>query len=276
MTLANLALAGHLAAVGLVGGIWALVNATSNTKYVCADTSDTYVMSARWLDAGQFTTAFATSCMVLYRQWTNNRPTPQFAVLVEVRGALGVLIYLILVVTTASVCGNDKCITDAAVSESGRDPARFQRQASNMAGVSQSSTSTYPCGNQLDPTWFDSPTNYCPIEIAQVCGQSDDGSSGVTAERCLVFACSSQVPGVLERYILSMICLLAQILATVVLAVHVRRNLPAASISSPEDEPLLSTDAEQTQPVIVAGPAPSVRKRNRAIPYSSPNPNLAF
>ena len=274
MTLVNLAFAGHLAAIGLVGGVWALVNATANTKYVCADTSDTYVMSARWLDAGQFATAFATSCLVLYRQVKGKevRPSPQFAVLVELSGALGILVYVTLMITTASVCGNNKCITSAAASEFDVNPTTYNVQVANMAGATNGSNG--PCQGALIPSWFNTPQNYCPTAIAPECGTADSGSI-ITAERCSVYACSNLVPGAIARYTISMICLVVQIMGAAVLAVRVRRELPTEvgdAAMARASAPLLPASAPpypypvEPPPLVVkkADDLPGLRKRTRA------------
>jgi len=279
MTLVNLAFAGHLSAIGLVGGVWALVDATANTKYVCTDTSDTYVTSARWLDVGQFATAFATSCLVLYRQVKENTETPkppkpaspQFSVLVEVCAGLGILIYLTLVITTASVCGNNKCITSAAAAAYGSDPTTYNAQVRAMVGGVAGAKA--PCGGALAPSWFNTPQNYCLEQLARQCDNSDS-SSVIIAERCSVYACSNQVPGAIARSTISVICLVMQILAAAILAVYVQRKLPREhpmAVQVPAAPPVPTAPPKplpvQGKGILEPGPAlglpTQLRKRNR-------------
>jgi len=227
MTKVQLALAGHLSAIGLVAGVWALVNASANTKYVCGGSSDAYVTTARWLDIGQFITAFATSSLVFIRQAAkdDSKSGPQLAVLAEVCGGLSALIFLTTVITTGSVCSNNKCITSEAAYNAmhGIETEPYHRQVNYMIGITPTANETgtmFPCGGNLDPYWFQSPINYCPTTINTPC--LGYGATVVTAERCLVFACSDLVPGGLARYTISTWCLILQTIAAVILAVHER------------------------------------------------------
>ena len=246
--------AGHLSSMGLVAGVWALVNATANTKYVCEGTSDAYVSTARWLDIGQFCTAFATVCLVLYRQLRSepDKPDLQLAVLVEVFGGVTALVFLTTVITTASVCSSNRCITSDAASDAmhGVDTDLFTRQVDHMIGLQTAkTTSTYTCNGHLDPWTFQSPSNYCESFIRGECGNS---AGVITSERCLVFACSNLVPGDVARYTISMICMVLQMLAAAAMVVH-ERNLEPTGGNQPDAANGPDTMGQHTaQPAVAA------------------------
>lgn len=280
MTLVNLAIAGHMAAIGLVAGVWALVNATANTKYVCTGESDTYVTSAQWLDAGHFATAFATSCLVLYCQ-NEAKATAQQARLAEVFCGLGGLIFLSTVITTASVCSNGDCITNAAVdlARFGNDRTTYNLQVKSMLGIKSgagSDVTQYPCGNLMSPTFFSTPRNYCAS--ATVNAGSCETTTVSSAERCLVYACSNLVPGDVTRYTISMVCLIVQVAGAAVLAVHLRRAVAPATVHASDEvhtvdhgnAEMLSREVEMT----------TTRKRTGAAVsgkyYSSARKDIAF
>lgn len=213
--------AGSLASLALGPGIWALVDATTHTRQVCASTADSNVKNARILDFAQFFTCMLVFALPLYRlRIFRNTGNAQLSHHPPPDGEITKLAYAFMfssfavlvsiVIISGVVCSDNKCITtDAANDAQVGDQGTYHAQVHKMIGVEPGCTN----GGSFHPAYFKVPGNYCPenvIPISAGCGAATDPGG---AEQCLVFACSNLVEGRQARFVTSLLGLLLQIIA---------------------------------------------------------------
>mgnify|MGYP003389394008 CR=1 FL=1 len=213
--------AGSLASLALGPGIWALVDATTHTRQVCASTTDNHVKNAMILDFAQFFTCMLVFALPLYRlriyHGAENAQLPRHP---PPSGEITKLAYAFMfssfavlvsiVIISGLVCSDNNCITtDAANDAQVQNNGPYHAQVHKMIGVKQSCTN----GGSFQPAYFKVPNNYCPenvISISASCGAATDPGG---AEKCLVYACSNLVEGRQARFVTSLMGLLLQIIA---------------------------------------------------------------
>lgn len=213
--------AGSLASLALGPGIWALVDATTHTRQVCASTTDSHVKNAMILDFAQFFTCMLVFALPLYRlrilHGAEDAKLPRDA---PPSGEINKLAYAFMfssfavlvsiVIIAGLVCADNNCITtDAANDAQVQEFGLYHSQVHKMIGVEHDCTS-----EQFKyPGYFKVPNNYCRenvVSIATSCGGATDPGG---AEKCLVYACSNLVEGRQARFVTSLMGLLLQIIA---------------------------------------------------------------
>ena len=213
--------AGSLASLALGPGIWALVDATTHTRQVCASTTDNHVKNAMILDFAQFFTCMLVFALPLYRlriyHGAENAQPPRHP---PPAGEITKLAYAFMfssfavlvsiVIISGLVCSDNNCITtDAANDAQVGDYGTYHAQVHKMIGVGPNCLNT----QFQQPGYFKVPNNYCPenvISTSTSCGAATDPGG---AEKCLVYACSNLVEGRQARFVTSLMGLLLQIIA---------------------------------------------------------------
>ena len=217
----------YFAGTSLVGGLWGFVDVATSTKYVCATTDDNYVTWSKWLDASRGVLSLLAVVFVMYRKFNNpNDSSPKYALFADLSVAVTAVLLCALLITTGTVCNDSDCIKDDAVSDcnkyGGASCDTFDRQVSAMTGAT---------GNSEEPCFqtghWATAHNYCPSAVSQKCGSTGQ------AERCLVYGCSSQVPGVVERYVVGVTCMIINLLSFILLRVHESEISGSARTSAP-------------------------------------------
>jgi len=218
-----LGVAGSLASLALGPGIWALVDASTHTRQVCASTSDNDVKNAQILDFAHFATCLLVFALPLYRlnlfgatKSSDTDGTETKAPMIELAYAFmfvsfGLLVGIVTISST--VCSNNNCITtDAAHTAQLNEFGLYNAQLEKMLGVEGGGdASSAVCG--LNPSHFKVPGNYCPENLIGLPNCPNLETPG-GAEKCLVFACNNLVEGRQSRFVISLVGLLLQIIAT--------------------------------------------------------------
>lgn len=205
----------YFAGTSLVGGLWGFVDVATSTKYVCATTNDNYVTWSKWLDASRGVLSLLAVVFVMYRKFNNpNDSSPKYALFADLSVAVTAVLWCALLITTGTVCNASDCIKDDAVNDcnmyGGASCDTFDQQVSAMTGATIGS-SEEPC---FQTGHWATAHNYCPSAVSQKCASTGQ------AERCLVYGCSSQVPGVVERYVVGVTCMIINLLSFLLLRVH--------------------------------------------------------
>ena len=232
-----IAAAMYLAGASFVGGVWGLVSATTATKYVCDSSGDDLVTASKWLDSSRFVMSFLAVSLTLYRQFGSTAPKKDKAV--EVFSGLGAgvtsVLFFVLVVTTGVVCGDNKCITDSAANNcaSFSNCDVFNSQVQSMTDNSNACSNNANC---CTPFAWTAANNYCSSTINVRCG-----SPSTLAERCFVYACSSQVPGAVERYVVGLVCMVLTILSYLALFAYEQQQDGSGSTNNQGERTLEMT-----------------------------------
>ncbi len=249
--------AGSLASLALGPGIWALVDAATHTRQVCASTSDNDVKNAQILDFAHFATCMIVFALPMYklRKFRSENGTDDSkkteAPMIELAYACMFSSFALLVsivIMSGAVCGNNNCITtNAAQNAQTQDFGVYNTQLVKMLGIEgDGENGSARCG--LNPSHFKVPGNYCQENLVGLTNCPNVETPG-GAEKCLVFACSNLVEGRQSRFIISLVGLLLQIIATyfVILFEHASTESPKIVASQPK-QPVVMQAAFATAP----------------------------
>lgn len=253
-----MAAATYLAGAGFVGGIWGLVSATTANKYVCGSSNDNLVTASKWLDSSRFIMSFFAVSLTLYRQFGSREQKKDVAVATFSGLGAGVTFVFLftLLVTTGFVCGDNKCIKDSAANDcsSFSQCDVFNSQVQSMADHSNVCTTNSGC---CTPGAWKAANDYCSSTMSIKCG-----SPSTLAERCLVYACSSQVPGVVERYVVGLVCMVLTALSYLALYAYEQEKggngeQPAKEEEGVEMRKIQSASNADSPALLAAPPLPS-------------------
>jgi hypothetical protein len=279
--------AGSLASLALGPGIWALVDAATHTRQVCASTSDNDVKSAQILDFAQFATCLLVFALPLYRlrafhgaeggrEGREDKDAPPGTIAkvayAFMFASFGLLVSIVII--SGNVCGNNKCITTEAANDAQvQNGGTYRAQVVHMLGIDN------PCAGQyFGPSYFKIAGNYCPENVkssGNLCATKPTHLGG--AEKCLVFACSNLVEGRQARFVISLVGLLLQIAAMYFIILFEQELTPPEEPDTAQekagDNPALSRQEKDASEDLM--PRSDLRRRSVAR-YSSQAGRLEF
>lgn len=192
--------------LGLAGSIVALVEALSTLKYPCANIDDSMVDAAVALDYARAVSGFLLTMVVMYGHANQKRAVlAKEIVRVNVAALVTTIIatLFVAVVQKSEACSN--CVTDDGVD----DDALFEEERFRMLGAT--------CPTLRAPE-FRIPENYCRAQLEYACPAV---TSDNFAERCLVYACSSQVHGMTFRYLYGIAGMACHLIAGLLLLMNI-------------------------------------------------------
>jgi hypothetical protein len=187
--------------------------------------------------------------------------------------SFGLLVSIVTISST--VCGDNSCITtNAANSAQVQDFGVYNAQLEKMLGVDgDGDTISARCG--LNPSHFKVPGNYCQENLIGLPNCPNVKTPG-GAEKCLVFACSNLVEGRQSRFVISLVGLLLQIMATYFVILF--ENTPAAPLAPAVAMGYMQVSAGVPAALPIGKPDGLLKARRRRplAHYSSRPGKLAF
>jgi len=263
----NLALVGCGAVLASAG--WSFVDATSNTKYVCADSSDVYITASRALDWAQVASAISTIVLTLSVAITDRKERVHIENWVAATAGFTGVVIAVSALLTGTVCQSQGCVTSesATLAETEGHSLPFITEVNKMIGATTVPTAGYyPCFDKVNPMYFLSPLNWCPETLHEYCRTP---MSTHQPYRCMVYTCSDLVPGATARYTLGMIGLVLQLAICGIIGLHEgSKGKPEPSTRTGMDVSLTSEVKNLTRQLH--------RRHNSQIFYSDRREQIAF